>query len=629
MNLSSRYRHSLLSGLLLLLHAAALPAADLDELHQRAEQGNAMAQTELGYRYHVGEGVERDYTEAVNWYRRAAEQGQPDAQYNLGVAYAFGQGVERDLAQATNWYQRAADQGQPVAAFSLGLAYRYGDAGVRQDAVRAAELFQQAAQSGYTRAQVHLASLYHTGEGIPQNYEQAAYWYRQAAERGDATAQYNLANLHRSGRGVSQDEAEARRWYQAAADQGYGLAQKELKRGPQTPAAAGATSGSNDNGSVEQANNNQVKETRPASGRIVSPPLNPDQPQKIQIKQPSQKIGEPIRQVTATSENETAAKAAAAELDSSAEEDSQENELAEGDKADAGDEEKQVQAIATLDENVPTGQTSQPVVQKKRGFFSRLFDSPETETDRVAATAMDNDEWVEPLSEIIAIELETTDDTDDQQSTTDSASNADQPAHDELATTIAKANTALENGNYEQALAQLQKQALADNAAAETRLGDMYFQGLGINQSRDRALLWYRRAAKRGYADAQFNLGNMYLLGEGVLQDDHKAREWYAKAAEQGHQAAQNNLKNLERRMAEKRRYLPESHAGPTPIEFEQAVENSNTTESASATEESAGKPDETAAGNEAETPANSETRAPIKRPASGRIVSPPLEIND
>ena len=40
-----------------------------------AVQGDASAQNKLGYMHQTGKGVARNYTEAVNWYRKAAEQG--------------------------------------------------------------------------------------------------------------------------------------------------------------------------------------------------------------------------------------------------------------------------------------------------------------------------------------------------------------------------------------------------------------------------------------------------------------------------------------------------------------------------------------------------------------------------
>ena len=76
-----------------------------------AEQGNAFAQFNLGLMYYNGEGVIKDYREAVRWWRKAAEQGDADAQYNLGVMYHNGHGVLQDDRTAHMWYNIARANG--------------------------------------------------------------------------------------------------------------------------------------------------------------------------------------------------------------------------------------------------------------------------------------------------------------------------------------------------------------------------------------------------------------------------------------------------------------------------------------------------------------------------------------
>jgi uncharacterized protein len=44
--------------------------------------------------YANGRGVQKDYAEALKWYRLAADQGLASAQHNLGFMYANGWGVE-------------------------------------------------------------------------------------------------------------------------------------------------------------------------------------------------------------------------------------------------------------------------------------------------------------------------------------------------------------------------------------------------------------------------------------------------------------------------------------------------------------------------------------------------------
>jgi TPR repeat protein len=53
----------------------------------------------------------RNFSEAVSWYRKAADGGNAAAQYNLGVMYANGRGVSKNDAQAVAWFRKAAEQG--------------------------------------------------------------------------------------------------------------------------------------------------------------------------------------------------------------------------------------------------------------------------------------------------------------------------------------------------------------------------------------------------------------------------------------------------------------------------------------------------------------------------------------
>lgn len=98
-------------------------AGDIDALRAKAEQGDARAQYELGKAYADGEGVTRDLTESVKWYRKAAEQGDAAAQYNLGVAYTLGHGgLRKDPAEAAKWYRKSAEQGYALAQKALDPA---------------------------------------------------------------------------------------------------------------------------------------------------------------------------------------------------------------------------------------------------------------------------------------------------------------------------------------------------------------------------------------------------------------------------------------------------------------------------------------------------------------------------
>ena len=70
----------------------------------------------------------------------------------------------------------------------------------------------------------------------------------------------------------------------------------------------------------------------------------------------------------------------------------------------------------------------------------------------------------------------------------------------------------------------------------------MYYFGTGVEQSYEKAVEWYLKAAEQGLAMAQYNLGEMYALGDGVEQSNEKAREWLQKAADQGFDCAMFGL---------------------------------------------------------------------------------------
>ena len=89
---------------------------DLELIRKAADQGDASAQSNLGYMYANGQGVTQDDKEAVKWYRLAADQGNASAQFNLGVMYANGEGVPEDFSEAYVWYSLSAANNGPEKA---------------------------------------------------------------------------------------------------------------------------------------------------------------------------------------------------------------------------------------------------------------------------------------------------------------------------------------------------------------------------------------------------------------------------------------------------------------------------------------------------------------------------------
>ncbi len=212
------------------LPASAAPTA-LADIIQAAARGDPAAENALGVKYAQGaDGLPRDDTQAVEWYRKAAIQNYAGAETNLGDMYLSGRGgLDRNALEALSWYLKAANQNWPDAQYRLGFMYETG-LGTAKDLQRAVSLYRSAADSGYPDAQNLLGVLYATGgDGLPHDDSQAVAWYRKAAEQEFAKAEKNLGDMYFFGRGVGQqDYGTAIGWYKKAADQNFAEAQFRL-----------------------------------------------------------------------------------------------------------------------------------------------------------------------------------------------------------------------------------------------------------------------------------------------------------------------------------------------------------------------------------------------------------------
>ena len=190
-----------------------------EENIKKANEGDMVAQTEIGICYYNGNGVAKDLKMAFSWIMKAAEQGYPRAQKNAGNCYLNGYGVEKDSAKAVFWYRKAAEQGDDFAQHNLANFYKEGKA-IEKDLSQAVYWYRKSAEQGYDVAQSNLGFCYFNGFGVEKDLVQAVYWYRKAAEQGDARGQANLGSCYFNGEGVEKDLYQAEYWIGKAAEQG-------------------------------------------------------------------------------------------------------------------------------------------------------------------------------------------------------------------------------------------------------------------------------------------------------------------------------------------------------------------------------------------------------------------------
>lgn len=88
-------------------------------IEEMAEQGDRIAQYLLGGMYEIGEGVEKDYQKAKEWYEAAAVQGDSKAQCSLGYMYGKRVDIQKDFKKAFEWYEKSASQGNKTAQSEL------------------------------------------------------------------------------------------------------------------------------------------------------------------------------------------------------------------------------------------------------------------------------------------------------------------------------------------------------------------------------------------------------------------------------------------------------------------------------------------------------------------------------
>lgn len=86
-----------------------------------AEQGDALAQFQVGMMIEQGQGADVDMNAAYQWYLKAAEQGMADAYFALGQLYSRGLAVTQDSVQAYAWFDLAVRGGHAVAGDWLNM----------------------------------------------------------------------------------------------------------------------------------------------------------------------------------------------------------------------------------------------------------------------------------------------------------------------------------------------------------------------------------------------------------------------------------------------------------------------------------------------------------------------------
>lgn len=107
---------------------------------------DSKAQTRIGMMYYDGDGVAKDYSQALKWFRLAAGKGDSNAQEKIGLIYVSGNGVIQDFVQAHMWYNIASANGEMS---SMKLRDDLAVEMTREDISKAQAMAQECIRSGY------------------------------------------------------------------------------------------------------------------------------------------------------------------------------------------------------------------------------------------------------------------------------------------------------------------------------------------------------------------------------------------------------------------------------------------------------------------------------------------------
>ncbi|CAG8513836.1 12386_t:CDS:1 [Funneliformis mosseae] len=87
----------------------------------------------------------------------------------------------------------------------------------------------------------------------------------------------------------------------------------------------------------------------------------------------------------------------------------------------------------------------------------------------------------------------------------------------------------------------LETLAETGNVDSQLLIGQLYFDGVGINikEKHEQAFKWFIKAAEQGDVGAQLIVGNLLHEGKGVARNYREAFKWLLKAAKQNNVSAQ------------------------------------------------------------------------------------------
>lgn len=134
-----------------------------------------------------------NHVEAFIFASKAATSHIAQAEHLLGVMYEYGLGVDQNFKNAAEYYKRAAEQKYIESMYHLALMYMFGR-GVPLNYARALTLLEAGGIADHAPSCYYLGIMKTYGYGTPVDYDEAARWFEKAAALDDERVSEDAAS---------------------------------------------------------------------------------------------------------------------------------------------------------------------------------------------------------------------------------------------------------------------------------------------------------------------------------------------------------------------------------------------------------------------------------------------------
>lgn len=174
----------------------------LPYLQRAAKNGSLVALDFLGYMYEFGKGVERNYSIAMNLYKKGEARNYSPCLRSIGRLYKEGHGVTKNPETAYSYFLKAAEQEDGDGEYYVYHAKRYGE-GTEMDLPGALMYAERAANHGQTWLYTTIGDMYYDGVGTETNWQKALEWYTKKDGEYDNPTKLRVAEMLYKGMGTT------------------------------------------------------------------------------------------------------------------------------------------------------------------------------------------------------------------------------------------------------------------------------------------------------------------------------------------------------------------------------------------------------------------------------------------